>query len=191
MNLRAVSIVLLMIFAVACTKQPAASTQNPPTTQTPSATTAAIKLTSSAFTEGQSIPRQYSCNGINISPSLEWSGIPKSAKTLAIITDDPDAPAGTWVHWVVYNLPADTMGMIENVPATEDLKGGGLQGKNDFEKIGYGGPCPPSGTHRYFFKLYALDNELPLKAGATKAEVEKAMDGHIQAQAQLMGTYRK
>jgi len=83
------------------------------------------------------------------------------------------------------------MGMIENVPATEDLKGGGLQGKNDFEKIGYGGPCPPSGTHRYFFKLYALDNELPLKAGATKAEVEKAMDGHIQAQAQLMGTYRK
>jgi Raf kinase inhibitor-like YbhB/YbcL family protein len=191
MNLRAVSIVLLMIFAVACTKQPASTTQSPPTTVTPQASAAAIKLTSFAFAESQPIPPQYTCSGINISPPLEWMGIPKSAKTLAIIADDPDAPGGTWVHWVIYNLPADTIGMVENLPATEDLKGGGLQGKNDFEKIGYGGPCPPSGTHRYFFKLYALDNELPLKAGATKAEVEKAMDGHIQAQTQLMGTYRK
>jgi Raf kinase inhibitor-like YbhB/YbcL family protein len=175
--------------AVACT-QPAVTTQSPPTTQTPSGTTAAIKLTSFAFADSQPVPRQYTCNGINISPPLEWTGIPKSAKTIAIVADDPDAPGGTWVHWVIYNLPADTIGMVENLPTTEDLKGGGFQGTNDFEKIGYGGPCPPSGTHRYFFKIYSLDTELPLKAGATKVEVEKAMAGHVVAQGQLMGTYR-
>jgi len=117
--------------------------------------------------------------------------MPKTAKTIAIIADDPDAPAGTWVHWVVYNLPAEGLGLIENTPQTETLNGGGLQGKNDFGKIGYGGPCPPSGTHRYFFKFYVLDSELPLKSGATKAEVEKAMEGHIAGQAQLMGTYHR
>ena len=190
MTLRAGSIALMMMFAVACTK-PASTTQNPPTIETPQATTAALKLTSFAFAENQPIPPQYTCSGINISPPLEWMGIPKSSKTLAIIAEDTDAPGGTWAHWVVYNLPADTIGMVENLPSTEDLKGGGFQGKNDFEKIGYGGPCPPSGTHRYYFKIYALDNELPLKAGATKADVEKAMSGHILAQAQLMGTYRK
>lgn len=190
MKMRAGSIVLLMLFAVACAKQPTATTQSPPITQTSQATIAAIKLTSSAFKEGQPIPRQYTCDGVNISPPLEWSGIPKPAKTIAIIADDPDAPAGTWVHWVVYNLPADTMGMVENLPPGEDIKGGGFQGRNDFEKIGYGGPCPPSGTHRYFFKLFALDNELTLKAGATKADLEKALAGHILAQTQLMGTYR-
>src|SRR5437773_260517 len=140
MNLRDGSIALLMMFAVACTKQPVATTQNPPTTQTPPGATAAIRLTSPAFADSQTIPRQYTCGGINISPPLEWTGIPKSAKTIAIIADDPDAPGGTWVHWVIYNLPADTMGMIENLPPTEEIKGGGLQGKNDFEKIGYGGP---------------------------------------------------
>ncbi len=152
---------------------------------------AGIKLSSSAFTEGQPIPRAYTCDGINISPPLEWTGMPKSARTITIIAEDPDAPAGDWVHWVIYNLPADTIGMVENLPSTEDVKGGGLQGRNDFEKMGYGGPCPPSGTHRYFFRIYALDSELPLKAGATKAEVEKASAGHILAQAQLMGTYRR
>ena len=191
MNLRAGSIVLLMMFAVACTKPPAATTPNPPTAQTPPGATAAIKLTSSAFADSQPIPRQHTCSGINISPPLEWTGIPKSAKTIAIVADDADAPGGTWVHWVIYNLPADTIGMVENLPTTEDLKGGGFQGKNDFEKIGYGGPCPPSGTHRYFFKLYAIDTELPLKAGATKAELEKAMAGHVLAQGQLIGTYSR
>ncbi|HEX3083512.1 MAG TPA: YbhB/YbcL family Raf kinase inhibitor-like protein [Pyrinomonadaceae bacterium] len=190
-NLKAGAIALLMTLATACAKQPATTTQNPLTAQSPQPTTGALKLISRAFTEGQPIPRQYSCDGINISPPLEWSGVPKPAKTLAIIADDPDAPAGTWVHWVVYNLPADTIGMVENLPSTEDLKGGGLQGKNDFEKIGYGGPCPPSGTHRYLFKIYALDGDLPLKAGATKTEVEKAMSGHVLAQAQLMGTYHR
>jgi Raf kinase inhibitor-like YbhB/YbcL family protein len=190
-NLKAGAIALLITFATGCARQPQTTTLNPPTAESPQSATVATKLTSRAFTEGQLIPRQYTCDGINISPPLEWSGISKSAKTIAIIADDPDAPAGTWVHWVVYNLPADTIGMVENLPSTDDLKGGGLQGKNDFEKIGYGGPCPPSGTHRYFFKLYALDNELPLKAGATKSEVEKAMSGHVLGQTQLIGTYHR
>jgi len=189
--MRAASIALLMTLVVACAKSPSTPTQNSTANQSAQTIPAGIKLSSSAFAEGQAIPRAYTCDGINISPPLEWTGVPKSAKTITIIADDPDAPAGTWVHWVIYNLPADTIGMVENLPSTEDVKGGGLQGKNDFEKIGYGGPCPPSGTHRYFFRIYALDNELPLKAGATKAEVEKASAGHILAQAQLMGTYRK
>jgi len=188
MNLKAGSIALLIMFAVACAKQPAP--QNSPTTQSSQNAAGGMKLTSSAFAEGQRIPRPYTCDGVNISPPLEWSGVPKSAQTLAIIADDPDAPAGTWVHWVVYNLSAENIGFVENLPQNENLKAGGFQGKNDFEKIGYGGPCPPSGTHRYFFKLYALDMELPLKAGATKGDVEKAMAGHVVAQAQLMGTYR-
>ena len=150
-----------------------------------------LKVTSTAFTEGQPIPKQYTCDGINISPPLEWSGVPKTAKTIAIICDDPDAPVGTWVHWVLYNLPADKIGLIENTPATETLPSGGVQGTNDFKKIVYGGPCPPSGRHRYFFKVYALDAELSLKSGATKADVEKAMEGHLVSQGQLMGTYRR
>ena len=150
-----------------------------------------IKLTSAAFKESQTIPRAYTCDGANVSPPLEWSGVPKTAKTIAIICDDPDAPAGTWVHWVLFNLPADKIGLVENTPTTENLSGGGMQGTNDFKKIGYGGPCPPSGTHRYFFKLYAFDGELPLKAGATKADLLKAMEGHIIGQGQLMGTYSR
>ncbi len=150
-----------------------------------------IKLTSVAFKEGLSIPRQYTCDGVNISPPLEWAGVPKSAKTIAIISEDPDAPTGVWVHWLLYNLPSENIGLVENLPNTENLKAGGFQGKNDFGKIGYGGPCPPSGTHHYFFKIYAVDGELPLKAGATKAELEKAMEGHIVLQGQLMGLYRR
>jgi len=171
--------------------QPERVAINPPASSPTQDQNAAIKLTSSAFKEGEAIPRQHTCDGVNISPPLEWTGVPKTARTLAIIADDPDAPGGTWVHWVVYNLPADIIGLVENLPATENLKAGGLSGKNDFGNAGYGGPCPPSGTHRYFFKIYALDGELPLKAGATKAEVEKAMEGHILAQGQLMGTYRR
>ncbi len=157
---------------------------------TPKEDKAEIKLTSVAFKDGQSIPSPYTCDGVNISPPLEWNGVPKTATTVAIVADDPDAPAGTFVHWLLYNLPADNIGLVENVPTSENLKAGGFQGKNDFGKIGYGGPCPPSGTHRYFFKIYALDGDLPLKAGATKAELIKAMEGHIVLQGQLMGTYR-
>jgi Raf kinase inhibitor-like YbhB/YbcL family protein len=188
--MKPVAIAAIIMLAVACAKQPPGPTANPSSASPTQSAAPGIKLISSAFTEGQKIPRQYTCDGINISPPLEWTGLPKTAKTIAIIADDPDAPAGDWVHWVIYNLPADTMGMIENVPATEDVKGGGLQGKNDFGKIGYGGPCPPSGTHRYLFRIYAVDSELALKAGAARTDVEKAMEGHILAQAQLIGTYR-
>jgi len=176
-------------FLFACASPPQPVEQNP--AATPKEENMAINVTSTAFKEGQPIPKQYTCDGINISPPLEWSGVPKNAKTIAIICDDPDAPAGTWVHWVLYNLPADKIGLIENTPATETLSGGGMQGTNDFKKIGYGGPCPPSGTHRYFFKVYALESELSLKPGATKADVEKGMEGHIVSQGQLMGTYKR
>ena len=182
------SVALFTLAFLACANRPQPAAQPAAAVKsTPDKTE--IKLVSSAFKEGQPIPRPYTCDGVNVSPPLEWSGVPQSAKTLAIICDDPDAPAGTWVHWVLYNLPADKIGMIENTPATEKLAGGGMQGANDFKRIGYGGPCPPSGTHRYFFKIYALDSELPLQPGATKEELLKAMEGHIVAQGQLMGTY--
>jgi len=179
---------LVLMFLGCANRQPIAQ---PPAANTPKEDKVEIKLTSASFKEGQPIPRTYTCDGVNISPPLEWGGVAKTAKTLAIVVDDPDAPGGTWVHWVLYNLPADNIGLVENLPATEKLAAGGFQGTNDFEKIGYGGPCPPSGTHHYFFKIYALDSELPLKAGATRAEVMKAMAGHIVLQGQLMGTYRR
>lgn len=182
------SVVLFILVLVGCASRPQPIAPQPAADK-PKENNGGVKLTSSAFQEGQPIPATYTCKGVNISPPLEWSGVPKTAKALAIIADDPDAPSGTWVHWVLYNLPADNIGLVEYVPVTESLKAGGFQGKNDFGKIGYGGPCPPSGTHRYFFKIYALDAELPLKAGATKADVEKAMEGHVVAQALLMGTY--
>src|SRR6266516_726015 len=164
-------------FLFACASPPQPVEQHP--AATPKEDKVGLKVTSTAFTEGQPIPKQYTCDGINISPPLEWSGVPKNAKTIAIICDDPDAPAGTWVHWVVYNLPADKIGLIENTPATETLPGGGMQGTNDFKKFGYGGPCPPSGTHRYFFKLYALDFATSLDVGATKDQLLKAIAGHV------------
>jgi Raf kinase inhibitor-like YbhB/YbcL family protein len=179
---------LMPVFLSCSSRQPVAQ---PPATNTPKAEKPEIKLTSTAFKEGEAIPRTYTCDGVNVSPPLEWSGVPKTAKTLAIICDDPDASPDTWVHWVLYNLPADNIGMVESMPATEKLLAGGFQGTNDFKKIGYGGPCPPSGTHHYYFKIYALDGELPLKAGATKAETLQAMEGHILLQGQLMGTYRR
>jgi Raf kinase inhibitor-like YbhB/YbcL family protein len=180
--------VLLSLAVMGCATHPQ------PTTQSPIANTldkTEIKLTSTAFKEGGPIPRAYTCDGVNVSPPLEWSGVPKTAKTLAIVCDDPDAPGGTWVHWVLYNLPAENIGLVENLPATEKLASGGFQGTNDSRKIGYDGPCPPSGTHHYDFKIYALDSDLPLKAGATKAELLKAMEGHIVLQGQLMGTYKR
>src|SRR5882724_7980046 len=192
--IKVLTFLLIVLPLAGCANRSQLVTQPPPA-NTSTNNKAEIKLTSSAFSEGQPIPRAYTCDGVNISPPLEWSGVPKTARTIAIVCDDPDAPdapGGAWVHWVLYNLPADNIGMVENLPATESLKAGGFQGKNDFDKIGYGGPCPPSGTaHRYFFKIYALDSELPLRAGATRAELMKAMEGHIVVQGQLMGTYRR
>ncbi|HYY93770.1 MAG TPA: YbhB/YbcL family Raf kinase inhibitor-like protein [Pyrinomonadaceae bacterium] len=150
-----------------------------------------IKLTSTAFDEGGMIPSQYTCDGQNVSPPLAWSGLPEGTKTLALICDDPDAPRGTWVHWVVYQIPASEHGLPENLPARETLDNGARQGINDFKKPGYGGPCPPSGTHRYFFKLYALDTDLNLPPAATKDQLLKATEGHILAQGQLMARYKR
>ena len=148
-----------------------------------------MRLESSAFTAGQPIPQKYTCQGDDVSPPLTWSGAPQAAKAFALIADDPDAPAGTWVHWVIYNLVSGPL--PEGVPP-RDRVAGGIQGKNDFQRIGYGGPCPPPGKpHRYFFKLYALDATLSLSAGAKKQEVEKAMQGHVQAHAEVMGTYER
>src|SRR5262245_14571393 len=143
-----ISIAFLLLLAVSnCTNHSHSSTQNV-ATSTPDNASPTLQVTSSSFKEGQPIPPQYTCAGVNISPPLEWGGVPKNAKTIALIADDPDAPGGTWVHWVFYNLPATNIGLIENLPTDENLKAGGFQGKNDFGKIGYGGPCPPSGTHR-------------------------------------------
>jgi Raf kinase inhibitor-like YbhB/YbcL family protein len=150
-----------------------------------------IQLISGAFEDGEPIPAQYTCQGKNISPPLAWSSPPVGAKSFALILDDPDAPRGTWVHWVVYNLPANTIGLPEGVKADSVLPGNALQGKNDYKRNDYGGPCPPSGTHRYFFKIYALDTALDLKAGATKDDVLRAMEGHVLAHGQLMGTVKK
>ena len=154
----------------------------------------AFTLSSPAFAAGAAIPTKHTCDGPDLSPALTWGGAPAAAKTFALIVDDPDAPAGTWVHWVLFNLTATLAALPENLPKTETLQqlGGAAQGRNDFRKIGYGGPCPPPGKpHRYFFRLYALDIVLPLEAGATKADVERAMKGHIVGQTEHMGTYAR
>lgn len=179
------------LFVSCANRSQVTTSENNPSASPQTQSNSQMTLRSNAFKDSQPIPRGYTCDGANVSPPLEWTNVPKSARSLAIIADDPDAPAGTWVHWVIYNLPPDTLGVIESTPTLETLSGGGLQGTNDFKKIGYGGPCPPSGTHRYFFKIYALDTELPLKPGATKSELEKAMEGHNLAQAQLVGTYHR
>lgn len=150
-----------------------------------------IKIRSSAFKEGEMIPKQYTCDGANISPPLTWDAAPPGTKSFALVSDDPDAPVGTWVHWVIYNLPPDSRGIPENIPFHKNLENGARQGTNDFREIGYGGPCPPGGTHRYYFKLYALDKVLDLEPGITKAQLLKAMEGHIVAQGQLMGKYKR
>jgi Raf kinase inhibitor-like YbhB/YbcL family protein len=150
-----------------------------------------IEITSSAFEEGGMIPAKYTCDGSDVSPPLQWDAVPEGTKSIALICDDPDAPMGTWVHWVLFNLPADTRELAEDIPADEILPNGAKQGLSDFGRIGYGGPCPPGGTHRYFFKIYALDTELDLRASADKPQLLDAMEGHVLAQGQLMGTYTR
>lgn len=149
-----------------------------------------IQLSSPVFKEGQTIPKRYTCDGEDVSPQLSWKDVPAGTKSLALIVDDPDAPVGTWVHWVIYDIPPSLNGLQEGTPKTPAVDGIGVQGVNGFRKVGYGGPCPPKGSsHRYFFKLYALDQLIGLPARASKADVEKAMKGHILAQGQLMGIY--
>lgn len=152
----------------------------------------AMTLTSPAFPEGGEIPRKYTCDGADVSPALRWKDSPSETKSFALIADDPDAPVGTWVHWVLYDLPGETGELKEGIPAAETLDNGARQGSNDFRKVGYGGPCPPGGSaHRYFFKLYALDSKMNLKPRATKQQLLDAMKGHILAEAQLMGRYKR
>ncbi|MHC4264873.1 MAG: YbhB/YbcL family Raf kinase inhibitor-like protein [Planctomycetota bacterium] len=150
-----------------------------------------IKVISSAFEEGGMMPSKYTCDGQDISPPLQWDGVPDGTKSIALISDDPDAPMGTWIHWVLYNLPADTRQLEEDITSDEVLPNGAKQGTTDFGGIGYGGPCPPSGTHRYFFKVYALDTQVEPAPGATKEQLLTAMEGHILAQGQLMGKYKR
>ena len=150
-----------------------------------------ITVTSSAFKEGQMIPGKYTCDGDDMSPPINWSAIPTGAKSIALISDDPDAPRGTWVHWVIFNIPAEAKGLTEDVPHEEVLDNGAVQGMNDSHQTGYGGPCPPGGIHRYFFKVYALDTKISLGPKATKLDLEDAMKGHILSEGQLMGRYKR
>jgi len=152
----------------------------------------AFHLTTTAFENGAFIPKKFTCDGPDISPQLAWTEPPPGTKCFALIMDDPDAPSGTWVHWVLYDLPADTRELAEGVPKEPELLGGARQGRNDFGKIGYNGPCPPKGgPHRYFFKLYALDLRTNLQVGASKSDLERSMKGHVLAQAEIVGRFRR
>ncbi len=149
-----------------------------------------ISISAQAFRAGENIPAEYTCDGKNISPALSWSGIPAGAKSIALIMDDPDAPGGTFVHWVLYNVSPDTQKLPKGIPRNETLADGSRQGNTSYGRPGYGGPCPPAGKpHRYYFKIYALDIKLDLSHGATKADVERAMKGHMLAQGELLGKY--
>jgi Raf kinase inhibitor-like YbhB/YbcL family protein len=150
----------------------------------------AFSISSSDFQNGGDIPKKFTCDGADGSPELSWSELPAGTQTLALIADDPDAPGGTFTHWVLFNLPAAVSNLGANVSKVDELPNGARQGRNGFRKIGYGGPCPPPGKpHRYFFKLYALDQKLDLRAGASKEELEKAMAGHTLAKAEIVGKY--
>lgn len=148
-------------------------------------------IKSNAFEDKGKIPSKYTCDGENISPELSWSGFPEGTKSFALIVEDPDAPAGTWIHWVLYDIPASVTELPEGVPDDEILPNGARHGLNDFKDIGYGGPCPPRGVHRYFFKLYALDEKLGLKSGLSKKSLQEKMKGHVIAESEIYGTYAR
>jgi Raf kinase inhibitor-like YbhB/YbcL family protein len=150
-----------------------------------------MKIASPAFEDGRPIPSKYTCDGENVSPPLEWSDVPTRARSVALICDDPDAPKKDFVHWVVYNVPPDRTALPEHVKPSERLADGGSQGKNDFGKVGYGGPCPPSGTHHYRFTLYAVDTELKVPPSSTRQEVMTALKNHVLDTAQLTGVYHR
>jgi Raf kinase inhibitor-like YbhB/YbcL family protein len=153
--------------------------------------TAAFTISSPAFSEGDPIPVQYSCDGEDQNPALEWSGTPAGTVSLALVMDDPDAPGGTWVHWVLFNIPSDVSGLPSSIPASAILDDGSVHGANSWGRSDYGGPCPPGGTHRYVFKLYALDSLLELADGADPGDVEQALLEHLVGEASLMGTYTR
>jgi Raf kinase inhibitor-like YbhB/YbcL family protein len=151
-----------------------------------------VQLTSASFREGEPIPRQFTCDGEDRSPALGWSEVPVETRSFILICDDPDAPRGTWVHWLLYNLPAQAIELQPGVPQKAELPSGARQGTNDSGDLGYSGPCPPPGKpHRYFFRLYALDTSLKLATGVNRPELEAAMEGHVLASATVMGTYER
>jgi len=150
-----------------------------------------FKIKSSAFKDGERIPRKYTCDGENISPPLTWKDVPSGTVTLAIISDDPDAPSKTWTHWLIFNIPPEINSLPEGVKTVGEFENGIIQGLNDFGNLGYGGPCPPFGVHRYFFKLYALDKRLELEPGASKEELLEAMKGHIIEKTEIIGLYSR
>jgi Raf kinase inhibitor-like YbhB/YbcL family protein len=150
-----------------------------------------IKVKSAVFDEGEPIPTRYTCSGVDVSPPLKWDPLPENTESVALICEDPDAPGGIWTHWVLFNLPRDTMGLSEHVMGREILDNGAIQGMNDFGRVGYGGPCPPGETHRYFYKVYALDVKLDLPPRSTRTELLEAMDGHVLDQGQIMGYYTR
>ncbi len=200
--MRAVAFALLPLVLAACSKSDqqasadtAAVTAGSASQTTPAPSTMAFTLTSPAFAPNGSIPAKYTCEGDETSPPLEWSGAPSGTKSLALIVEDPDAPdpakpQRTYVHWVVYNIPAGATAIPENA-SKSGLPAGAVQGNNDSKKRAYGGPCPPIGRHRYFFKLYALDTDLTFAAPPSKADLVKAMQGHVVGSAELIGTYEK
>ena len=151
----------------------------------------AFAITTKAFSNGGEIPRKHTCSGENISPALSWSGAPPTTLSLALIADDPDAPAGTFTHWIIWNIPAHAA-LPEGVPPSESLDNGARQGRNDFNRIGYGGPCPPPGRpHRYFFRLYALDANLDLHPGSARDELESAMKPYVVSRTEWMGVFKR
>lgn len=187
-------------------EEPPNETEAPDDTQVPAATEVeasatlppseegegmAFQLSSAAFSQGGAIPTEYSCDGEDQSPPLEWTAPPEGAESLVLIMDDPDAPAGIWDHWVLYDLPPEAEELPTGVQSVEERSDGSRHGANSWGNVGYGGPCPPSGTHRYFFRLYALDRRLDLGSGASKADVLTAMEGHVLAESELMGTYSR
>jgi len=183
-RMRIVRLTILLLAATLAAQQP-----NPPKGGT---SAMAFTLASPAFASGTAIPKQFTCQGTDISPALAWSDHPAKAASFALIMDDPDAPAGTWVHWVLWNIPANAHLLPENERKSGRLDSGAMQGRNDFGKTGYNGPCPPPGhTHRYYFRLYALDVKLTLPPGASRQELDAAMKGHILGQAEQMGTFRR
>jgi Raf kinase inhibitor-like YbhB/YbcL family protein len=174
----------LPILFVLCSCRSGVSSETPRPVSTPT-----ITVTSSAFSHGSDIPKRYTADGENVSPPISWKGIPKAAKSIALICDDPDAPSGNWTHWVIFDIPANAVNLPEHVPVTATLPSGAEQGINDFGNVGYSGPSPPNGTHRYYFRVYALDEVLYLNTKPHKADLEKAMKDHVLASGELMGKY--
>lgn len=175
--------VLILVALGACQEQQ-------PEQQVEEVATSILRVESDAFVAGESIPQRYTCDGEDVSPPLSWSQPPAAAQSLVLIFDDPDAPAGTWDHWLLFNIPPTTRSLPEGLPASERIQGIGVHGSNSWRRLGYGGPCPPTGTtHRYYLKLYALDSSLDLDAGASKRDIETAIKGHVLAKGELMARY--